>query len=163
MAIPWLARQALGKSPARAHYTASIRRKLRRTATMCSHLRCVCTRPLHIFNSTPTWRYARAYAWARILTYVRAPQGGGQEVTLLTSITQLTHHGLIYVPIGYIAADLMMSNDAVRGGSPWGAGTYADADGSRQPTKDELEMVRRQAAHFADKATKLSDPVMLLA
>ena len=28
---------------------------------------------------------------------------------------------------------------AVRGGGPWGAGTFAGADGMRQPTKFELE------------------------
>lgn len=33
----------------------------------------------------------------------------------------------------------MFSNDAVRGGGPWGAGTLAGADGSRQPAEVELE------------------------
>lgn len=28
-------------------------------------------------------------------------QGGGQETTALTFLTQLTHHGMIYIPIGY--------------------------------------------------------------
>lgn len=26
--------------------------------------------------------------------------GGGQETTLMTAVTQLTHHGMIFVPIG---------------------------------------------------------------
>ena len=41
-------------------------------------------------------------------------------------MSTLTHHGMIYVPLGYkttfaILADL----SEVRGGSPWGAGTFA--------------------------------------
>jgi hypothetical protein len=30
-----------------------------------------------------------------------ATQGGGQETTALTFVTQLTHHGMLFVPIGY--------------------------------------------------------------
>lgn len=33
----------------------------------------------------------------------------------------------------------MFGNEAVRGGGPWGAGTLAGPDGSRQPTEQELE------------------------
>lgn len=28
-------------------------------------------------------------------------QGGGQETTLLTAVTQLVHHGMVFVPTGY--------------------------------------------------------------
>lgn len=53
-------------------------------------------------------------------------QGGGQEVTALNSISTLTHHGIIYVPFGYKHAfPLLNSLTEVRGGSPWGAGTFA--------------------------------------
>lgn len=55
-----------------------------------------------------------------------ATQGGGQEVTALNSISTLTHHGIIYVPFGYKHAFPLLGNtDEVRGGSPWGAGTFA--------------------------------------
>ena len=30
-----------------------------------------------------------------------ASQGGGQETTLMTAVTQLAHHGMIFVPAGY--------------------------------------------------------------
>lgn len=33
----------------------------------------------------------------------------------------------------------MFGNEAVRGGGPWGAGTLAGPDGSRQPSEQELE------------------------
>lgn len=53
-------------------------------------------------------------------------QGGGQESTVISSLSTLTHHGFIYVPLGYktvfgTLADL----SEVRGGSPWGAGTFS--------------------------------------
>jgi multimeric flavodoxin WrbA len=31
----------------------------------------------------------------------RPLQGGGQETTLLTAVTQLVHHGMVFVPTGY--------------------------------------------------------------
>lgn len=52
--------------------------------------------------------------------------GGGQESTIMNSLSTLAHHGIIYVPLGYktvfgTLADLT----EVRGGSPWGAGTFS--------------------------------------
>jgi NAD(P)H dehydrogenase (quinone) len=52
--------------------------------------------------------------------------GGGQEATAIAALSTFAHHGLNYVPLGYkhafpILADL----SEVRGGSPWGAGTFA--------------------------------------
>lgn len=53
-------------------------------------------------------------------------QGGGQESTALAAMSTLAHHGIIYVPLGYKpAATLLNDNSEVRGGSPWGAGTFA--------------------------------------
>ena len=37
----------------------------------------------------------------------------------------------------------------VRGGSAWGAGTYAGADGSRQPTDLELRVAKFQVCELA--------------
>lgn len=53
-------------------------------------------------------------------------QGGGQEITALNAMSTLAHHGIIYVPFGYKHAfPILASNEEVRGGSPWGAGTFA--------------------------------------
>ena len=41
------------------------------------------------------------------------------------------------------------SMDEVHGGSPWGAGTFAGADGSRQPTATELLIAEHQASPAA--------------
>lgn len=65
-------------------------------------------------------------------------QGGGQETTLFTAVTQLAHHGMVYVPTGYAAGPGMFDVDVARGGSAWGAGTLAGPTGARQPSEIEL-------------------------
>ncbi|CAL0300856.1 unnamed protein product [Lupinus luteus] len=86
--------------------------------------------------------------------YSTGSQGGGQETTPLTSITQLVHHGLIFVPIGYTFGAGMFEMEKVKGGSPYGAGTYA-GDGSRQPSELELAQAFHQGKYFAAIAKKL--------
>jgi NAD(P)H dehydrogenase (quinone) len=39
-------------------------------------------------------------------------------------------------------------------GSPWGAGTFADIDGSRQPTALELELAKAQGLGFWNTVSK---------
>jgi hypothetical protein len=46
------------------------------------------------------------------------------------------------VPPGYTFGKAMFDTDVVRGGSAYGAGTFAGPDGSRQPTEIELEQAR---------------------
>lgn len=75
--------------------------------------------------------------------------GGGQEVTALNSLSTLAHHGIIYVPLGYKNTFAQVTNlEEVHGGSPWGAGTFAGPDGSRQPTPLELEVATIQGEQF---------------
>lgn len=77
--------------------------------------------------------------------------GGGQEVTALNSLSTLVHHGIIYVPLGYGKAFPYLSNlDEVHGASPWGAGTFAGADGLRKPTELELKIAHIQGENFGD-------------
>ncbi|KAL9329255.1 hypothetical protein ACSQ67_004258 [Phaseolus vulgaris] len=86
--------------------------------------------------------------------YSTGSQGGGQETTPLTSITQLVHHGMIFVPIGYTFGSGMFEMENVKGGSPYGAGTYA-GDGSRKPTELELAQAFHQGKYFAGIAKRL--------
>ncbi|KAG1785305.1 flavoprotein-like protein [Suillus plorans] len=81
--------------------------------------------------------------------------GGGQEATIISSLSTLAHHGIIYVPLGYKNTFAQLSNmSEVRGGSPWGAGTYAGADGSRQPSALELELGTLQGKGFWEIVSK---------
>ncbi|KIM64871.1 benzoquinone reductase [Scleroderma citrinum Foug A] len=75
--------------------------------------------------------------------------GGGQEATVMNSLSTLSHHGIVFVPLGYKTTFAQLANlDEVHGGSPWGAGTFAGADGSRQPTALELEIASLQGKWF---------------
>jgi len=76
-------------------------------------------------------------------------QGGGQESTCLAAMSTLAHHGIIYVPLGYAKSFPQLTNlEEIHGGSAWGAGTFAGADGSRQPSALELEIAEIQGEEF---------------
>lgn len=84
-------------------------------------------------------------------------QGGGQESTALAAMSTLAHHGLIYVPLGYKTTFGQLSNlSEVHGGSAWGAGTFAGADGSRQPTPLEVEIAEAQGKAFYEHVSKVN-------
>ncbi|MFZ4774921.1 MAG: NAD(P)H:quinone oxidoreductase [Terrimicrobiaceae bacterium] len=80
--------------------------------------------------------------------------GGGNESTILTFIPTLLHHGMIYVGLPYSCPELADISE-VKGGSPYGAGTIAGPDGSRQPSAKELAQARFQGAHVAGITAKL--------
>ncbi|KAF2164495.1 benzoquinone reductase [Zasmidium cellare ATCC 36951] len=83
--------------------------------------------------------------------------GGGQEVTALNSISTLTHHGFIYVPLGYKTTFSILGDvSEVRGGSAWGAGTFSAGDGSRQPTEKELTLAKEQGKAFYGAVSKVN-------
>ncbi|KAJ5245838.1 NADH-quinone oxidoreductase [Penicillium chermesinum] len=81
--------------------------------------------------------------------------GGGQESTAIASMSTLAHHGFIYVPLGYKTTFAQLTNlDEVHGGSPWGAGTFAAGDGSRQPSALELAIAEAQGKAFYETVAK---------
>jgi NAD(P)H dehydrogenase (quinone) len=82
-------------------------------------------------------------------------QHGGQETTLFSIITNLLHLGTVIVGLDY-GYQGQMGVDVVRGGSPYGATTVAAADGSRQPTDQEIEGARYQGKRVAATAAKLA-------
>ena len=84
-----------------------------------------------------------------------ATQHGGQESTLLGFIPTLLHHGMAVVGLPYTFQG-QTGTEAVKGGSPYGASTIANGDGSRQPSEVELEAAKFQGAHVAKIAAKLS-------
>ncbi|RXF75022.1 NAD(P)H:quinone oxidoreductase [Hansschlegelia zhihuaiae] len=84
-----------------------------------------------------------------------ATQHGGQESTILTFVPTLMHLGFVVVGLPYSFAG-QMCVDAVTGGSPYGASTIANGDGSRQPSDNELAGARFQGKHVAEIAKKLA-------
>ncbi|AJP72899.1 NAD(P)H:quinone oxidoreductase [Sphingomonas hengshuiensis] len=83
-----------------------------------------------------------------------ASQHGGQETTLFSILTNLLHFGMTIVGLDYGYAG-QMGVDEVKGGSPYGATTIADGDGSRMPSAVELDGARYQGRRVADLANKL--------
>ena len=81
--------------------------------------------------------------------------GGGNETTILSTQVTLMHHGMVIVGVPYSAKELL-DIDERRGGSPYGAGTMALGDGSRQPGDKELSLARFQGRHATEIAAKLA-------
>ena len=84
-----------------------------------------------------------------------ATQHGGQETTITSFHTTLLHQGMVIVGLPYSFRGLN-NMDEITGGSPYGASTLAKADGSRQPSANELEGARYQGKHVAQIAAKLT-------
>lgn len=87
--------------------------------------------------------------------FVSTGTGGGNESTIISFVTTLMHHGMIYVGLPYACKELADITE-VKGGSPWGAGTIAGADGSRKPSEKELAQARFQGRHVADVTRRLT-------
>lgn len=103
-----------------------------------------------------------------------ASLGGGQETTALSALSTFVHHGINFVPLGYKTTfEIQSSLDEVRGGSPWGAGTFAvslvdllfrcytdsvlqGGQGQRQPSKNEITLAERQGAGFFETLNKVN-------
>lgn len=86
--------------------------------------------------------------------FVSTGTGGGNETTITSFHNTLLHHGMVIVGLPYSAPELAQTGE-VKGGSPYGAGTIAAADGSRQPSDTELKLARFQGRHVASIAAKL--------
>jgi NAD(P)H dehydrogenase (quinone) len=83
-----------------------------------------------------------------------ASQHGGQETTITSFHSTLLHHGMVIVGVPYSCPALVNMKE-ITGGTPYGASTLADGDGSRQPSENELTIARFQGEHVAKIAKKL--------
>lgn len=84
-----------------------------------------------------------------------ATQHGGQETTITSFHTTLLHQGMVIAGVPYSCQGLT-NMDEITGGSPYGASTLTKGDGSRQPSRNELEIAQFQGKHVAELAKKLS-------
>ncbi len=83
-----------------------------------------------------------------------ATQHGGQETTITSFHTTLLHHGMVIVGVPYSEPALTNMSE-ISGGTPYGASTLANSDGSRKPSENELAIARFQGEHVARIAKKL--------
>ena len=70
-------------------------------------------------------------------------------------ITNLLHMGCTIVGLDYNFA-AQNGSEEVKGGSPYGASTIANSDGSRQPSQIDLDGARYLGRRVAETAAKLS-------
>lgn len=82
-----------------------------------------------------------------------ASQHGGQETTITSFHTTLLHQGMIIVGAPY-SEQRLLGMDELSGGTPYGATTITGADGSRQPSENELAIARFQGRHVATISQK---------
>ena len=81
---------------------------------------------------------------------------GGQETTVLTTLIPLLHLGMVFVGTPYGQNPQILTTDG-QGGSPYGPGTLAGPDGSRQPSPVELTTANNLGGRVARVAARLKD------
>ena len=86
--------------------------------------------------------------------FVSTGTGGGNETTITSFWHTLAHQGMIIVGVPYSEKGLTDLSE-MRGGTPYGAGTIAGADGSRKPLDIEKTIARFQGHHVASIAKRL--------
>ena len=79
---------------------------------------------------------------------------GGQETTIVTALVPLIHLGMVFVGTPYGQNPQLLVTDGI-GGSPYGPGTLAGPDGSRQPVEVELTTARNLGSRLARVAGRL--------
>jgi len=98
-------------------------------------------------------------------------------MTVLSLLSTFSHHGMVFVPLGYKNAFSELTNvEEVHGGgftfshslvnfkcltsdrtgSPWGAGTIASSAGTRLPSKLELQVAETQGKAFYELLARTS-------
>lgn len=82
-------------------------------------------------------------------------QHGGHEAAVLSTQLPLMHFGMLVTGLPY-TFEGQTRMDEIVGGSPYGAGTVAGGDGSRQPSATELDGARFQGRHVAQIAARLA-------
>ncbi|KEZ77505.1 NAD(P)H:quinone oxidoreductase [Salinisphaera hydrothermalis] len=88
--------------------------------------------------------------------FTSSATGAGNETTITSFWNTLAHHGMLIVPLDYAGAQELFDISELRGGSPYGASTYAGGDGSRQPSDKELSIARHQGEKVARLATQFA-------
>ena len=79
---------------------------------------------------------------------------GGQETTAITTMIPLLHLGMVLCGTPYGQNPQILVTDGI-GSSPYGPGTLAGSDGSRQPVDAELTTARNLGSRVAKVAAQL--------
>lgn len=120
-----------------------------RFGNMCAQMRNFLDR------TTKLWLAGSLIGKAGSVFASTASQHGGQETTITSFYNTLIHLGMVIVGVPYSESRLLNMQE-ITGGTPYGATTLADVDGSRQPSKNELAIAQFQGNHVAQIAGKLA-------
>lgn len=77
---------------------------------------------------------------------------GGQEMTLMSMMIPLMHHGMVIAGIPYSEGGL---NTTTGGGTPYGASHHSGQSGDNELSKEEIALCQAQGARIARLAAKL--------
>src|SRR5262245_38494844 len=111
----------------------------------------MCTQMRNFLDQTgPLWLKGSLMGKVGSVFTSTATQHGGQETTVTSFHTTLLHQGMIIVGVPYSQQGLLNMKE-ITGGSPYGAGTLAGSDGSRQPSENELVIARFQGKHVGSQ------------
>jgi len=120
-----------------------------RFGNMCAQMRNFMDR------TTQLWLAGSLIGKAGSVFASTASQHGGQETTITSFHSTLIHLGMVIVGVPYSEPRLLNMKE-ITGGTPYGATTLADADGSRLPSDNELAIAQFQGRHVAQIAAKLA-------
>ena len=120
-----------------------------RFGNMCAQMRNFMDR------TTQLWLAGSLIGKAGSVFASTASQHGGQETTITSFHSTLLHLGMVIVGVPYSESRLLNMKE-ITGGTPYGATTLADADGSRLPSDNELAIAQFQGRHVAQVAAKLA-------
>ena len=140
--IPWASPEQLPRADAIIFGTPT------RFGNMCAQMRNF------LDQTSSQWQKGELIGKVGSVFTSTASQHGGQETTLTSFHTTLLHHGMIIVGVPY-SEQRLLAMDEISGGTPYGASTIADADGSRMPSDNELAIARTQGGRVADIAARL--------
>ena len=82
-------------------------------------------------------------------------QHGGAETTITSVWSTMCHQGMVITGLPY-SEPRIMEMGKITGGSPYGAGTMSNVDGSRWPSENELEIGKSQGRYVAELAKRLA-------
>mmetsp|Transcript_12547 Transcript_12547/g.22444 ORF Transcript_12547/g.22444 Transcript_12547/m.22444 type:complete len:245 (-) Transcript_12547:410-1144(-) len=117
----------------------------------------MCSQMIAFFDSTgQLWQQGALMGKCASMFTSTGVINGGNETTLLATISQLSHHGIIFVPMGFGLGAPLFDVEVPRGGSAYGAGTIAGPTGGRQPSEVEFEECLYLGKTLAGVAKKLS-------
>jgi multimeric flavodoxin WrbA len=92
--------------------------------------------------------------WVKSPTYRREYNALEEEFSLTSALIE-ARSAQPDPPFVPCSCPGLVNMDEITGGAPYGATTMVGADGSPQPTKNELDVACFQGRHFAELTAKL--------